>query len=174
MPSQSLLNRIDPTGDLPRDQFLRLMMAERDMFMKLVPHPNDEARSWDLRTILDVSESFRVLVPFRGGEEWSPFVLAKCSCPGMHKDAACHHSLLMSMLANPDSTIPQQYIAARMEDRKKRGRRSFTREDDDEEDVLDEVSGAKAWTAQIIIDSEQEDDEPAEEMSREEACDVST
>ena len=128
---------------------------------------------YELFRVLDVSESFRVLVAFKGGEEWSPFVLAKCSCPGMHKDAACHHSLLMSMLANPDCIIPQQYIAARMEDRKKRGRRSFTHDRDDDEELLDEVAGAILWSAQIIIDSEQEEEEPGDEMSREEACDVS-
>ena len=56
---KKLLKRIDPTGDMPLGTFLGHLVTERDNYMELAPVPNNEARTWDLSTILDVLENFK-------------------------------------------------------------------------------------------------------------------
>ena len=84
MASQKLLKRIDPTGDMPLGTFRGHLTTERDNYMKLVPTPHMEARTWDLSTILDVLENFKSLEALRTGQEWGPCVLTKCSCESVH------------------------------------------------------------------------------------------
>ena len=125
----------DPTGDFPLNAFQRALVTERDNYQKLVPNASLEARSWDLVTILNPSEIFHSLTAFKRAKEWGPDVLAQCTCPGCHKKAACQHSALMTMLANPTCSIPKAFIAAKIEDRKKRGGRPLPDVDDEEDDV---------------------------------------
>ena len=110
MASQKLLNKIDPTGNSQLNSIQRLLVAERDSFLELAPHPTFEAKSWDLCTILDMIENFLSLDAFKRGEEWGLNVLVKCNCPGCHnlthKDATCQHNVLLSMLGDPNFTIP--------------------------------------------------------------------
>ena len=58
MASQKLLKKIDPTGDMPLATFQGHLVTEQDNYMKPVLTPNNEARAWDLSTILDVLENF--------------------------------------------------------------------------------------------------------------------
>ena len=154
--SQKLLKRIDPTGDMPLAVFQGHLVTERDNYMKLVPSPDNEARTWDLSTILEVLENFKSLEVLRAGQEWGPHVLTKCSCDSTHLHACCHHSVLMWLLANPEHRIPQQFVGVTMEDRKKRGRRAIPDVDDAEEVGED---GIPKWKAKTVSDSELEDSE---------------
>ena len=156
MASQRLLKRIDPTGDMPLATFLRHVTTERENYMKLVPNPSTEARSWDLSTVLDVLENFKSLEALRAGQEWGLCVLTKCSCESAHLHGCCHHSVLMWLLANPEHRIPQQFIGETMEDRKKRGRRQIV---DVDEAEAEEDDGGRKWKARTVSDSELEESE---------------
>jgi len=153
IPSQKLLNSVDPTGDMPRNAFYREMTKARELYQSLVPVGTGEARSWDLPSILDVLESFHTVHALKADERWGD-ILGKCSCAACHKDCVCQHTVLLTLLGNRGMTIPQAYIAATMEDRKKRGRRFLGQDALAEEEEEPEETGA--WHATIGYDSEQE------------------
>ena len=47
VPFQKLLYRIDPTGDMALNAFQGHLVNERESYLKLVPNPTTEAKSWD-------------------------------------------------------------------------------------------------------------------------------
>ena len=144
---------------MPLGTFCGHLVTERDNYMKLVPTPNNEARSWDLSTVLDVLENFKSLEALQAGQEWGPCVLTKCSCESVHLHGCCHHwhSVLMWLLANPEHCIPQQFIGETMDNRKKCSSQQIVDADEAKEPVEDD--GSSKWKAKTVSYSELEDSE---------------
>jgi hypothetical protein len=99
----------------------------------------------DIEQALEMYESFYVLSAL--GKPWADCAHFKCICEGCMKCCICHHSLILSILCNPEMpnghTVPAQYLADGVPDKRKRGcpaqraSDSKTLDGDDEEPARD-------------------------------------
>ena len=68
------------------------------------------------------------------------------------------------MIGDRSVTVPQEYIAVKMEDRKKRGRRPGYNPEEAEDDV-DDPPGTVRWEAEVVVDSEDEETTETQQSS---------
>ena len=103
------------------------------------------SQSDGIEQALDMYESFYILSAL--GKPWADCAHFKCICEGCMKCGICHHSLMLSILCKPETpdshTMPGQYLAHCVPDKRKRGRPaqrasdSKTLDGDDEEPARD-------------------------------------
>jgi hypothetical protein len=114
MPRQAFLRKLDPTGKLPIAQLRAIMAPHAAAFRRLVVDNIDNGE--DIKQALKIYYNF-YLIQYK--LEWGDYP-ASCTCPGIYAHGCCWHSLLYASLFNPEVCVPDDYIAATVDLRKKR------------------------------------------------------
>jgi hypothetical protein len=113
MPTTSFLRKLDPTGKLPIARLRALMAPHAAAFRRLVVNNIDNGE--DIKQALKIYDNF-YLIQYK--PEWGDYP-ASCTCPGNYAHGCCWHSLLYASLFNPEVCVPDAYIAATVDLRKK-------------------------------------------------------
>ena len=119
IPTQELIQSLDPTGHLSVEDLLHLVHAKVQDYMRTI---NDGFQ--------DKLKIFHTLTAH--SKPWSPAVHHKCSCESSFKDAICTYAILLALLCDSTLKIPTQYLCTGIPARRKRGRQAMQLWDPDD------------------------------------------
>ena len=109
VPSQRLLNILDPDGTLDTAELRELLKERRQQYEDIVLDKDTEVLDkMPLEEALDVYESFHHMTR---NATWGkvPFT---CTCVTSHAHCVCQHAVMLTSIFDRDLNVPAEYVAA--------------------------------------------------------------
>ena len=109
VPSQRLLNILDPDGTLDTAELRELLKERRHQYEDIVLDNDTEVLDeMPLEEALDVYESFHHMTR---NATWCkvPFT---CTCVTSHAHCVCQHAVMLTSIFDRDLNVPAEYVAA--------------------------------------------------------------